>query len=113
MSVPALVLFAAGARETGGGETQGGGAEEELRGEGEGDPQSGRESERAAHTSASAGEPQVRLLQYLFILLVTKLLTSVTDQSGGFRMCTFILLKKACYHKSEEKQTEVKKKLTN
>lgn len=45
----------AGAREAGGGEKQSGGAEEEVRGEGETDPQSAREPERTADSAAATG----------------------------------------------------------
>lgn len=50
------VSVTAGARESGKGETQGGGAEEEVCGEGKTDPQSAREPERTAKTAAAAGE---------------------------------------------------------
>lgn len=59
----------AGARESGKGETQGGGAEEEVCGEGETDPQSAREPERTANTAAAAGERLISI-QYLTFLEV-------------------------------------------
>lgn len=49
-------VWTTGARASGGGETQGGGAEDEVWGEGETDPRSAREPERTAKTAAAAGE---------------------------------------------------------
>lgn len=49
-------LAPAGARESGGGETQGGGAEEEVWGERETDPQSARKPERTANPATAKGE---------------------------------------------------------
>lgn len=60
------VPVTAGARQSGSGETQAGGTEEEVCGEGKTDPQSAREPERTAKTSAAAGERLINI-QYMAI----------------------------------------------
>lgn len=49
------MCWAPGTTEPGGGERQGGGAEEEFRGEGEDDSQSAREPTRAVDCAATSG----------------------------------------------------------
>lgn len=51
----------AGARQSGGGETQAGGTEEEVCGEGETDPRSAREPERTANPAAAAGQRLINI----------------------------------------------------
>lgn len=60
-----------GATESGGGETEGGRAEEEVWGKGETDPQSAREPEGTAITAAAASEWQNDVLYVAIILKIS------------------------------------------